>query len=87
MLPYDPLKRDSSWQMIQPGCYLDPEGYGHLFPDEVLAFLSVAHPGAGFDPSSKRDYDMVVEVFSELVRELRPEVKGIVVVRHQRELA
>ena len=84
-MSYDPLKRDSTWQKLQPGCYLDPEGYGHLFPDEVLAFLSVTHPEAGFDPNSKDDYDTVVEVFSNLLRELAPNVKAIVVVKHERE--
>lgn len=84
-MTYDPLKRDSSWQMVQPGCYIDPAGCGHLFPDEVLAFLSVTHPEAGFDPTSKADYDMVVKVYSDLLRELAPNIKAIVIVKHERQ--
>lgn len=79
---YDP--RDASWEMVLPGCYVDPAGYGHLFPDEVLAFLSVTNPEAGFDPNSKSDYDLVVKVYSDLLREHAPHIKAIVVVEHER---
>lgn len=59
-MSYNPLKRDSSWQLVLPGLYIDPAGFGHIFPDEFVAFLSVAHPEAGFDPNLKSDYDLVV---------------------------
>ena len=84
-MTYDPLKRDSSWRMVQPGCYIDPAGHGHLFPDEVLAFLSVAHPEAGFDPNSESDYEMVVKVYAEALRKLAPNIEAIVIVEHERE--
>lgn len=59
-MTYDPLKRDSSWLMVLPGLYIDPAGFGHIFPSEFVAFLAVNHPEAGFDPESKSDYDLVV---------------------------
>lgn len=83
-MSYDPLKRDSSWQMVVPGCYLDPAGCGHLFPDELLAFLSVAHPEAGFDPNSETDYDLVVKVYSEMLRKLSPNTETVFV-EHERQ--
>ena len=83
-MSYDPLKRDSSWHMVLPGCYVDPAGHGHLFPDEFLAFLQVRHPEAGFDPNSKEDYDMVV---NQMVRIWQQENPGaeFKIVRHERE--
>lgn len=84
-MSYDPLKRDSSWQKVMPGGYIDPEGHGHLFPCELLAFLSVAHPEAGFDPNSQDDYDMVVKVYVEALRQLAPNIKALVFVEHERE--
>jgi hypothetical protein len=71
-MSYDPHKRDASWQMIQPGCYLDPAGHAHLFPDEILAFLAAMHPGVGFNPNSKDDYDLVVKMFVEQLNRIKP---------------
>lgn len=79
-MPYDPLKRDSSWQMVFPGLYIDPAGFGHIFPDEFLAFLSREHPEAGFDPSSKSDYDLIVNFMQTNL----PDVP-IKFVKHERE--
>lgn len=83
-MSYDPLKRDSSWQMILPGCYIDQAGCGHFFPDELLAFLSAAHPEVGFDPNSKTHYDMVVKICAEQLQQICPGV-GIVIAKHERE--
>lgn len=84
-MTYNPLKRDSTWQRVMPGGYIDPQGHGHLFPDELLAFLSVAHPEAGFDPNSRSDYEMVVKVYSDLLRKFAPNIKAIVFVEHERQ--
>lgn len=81
-MSYDPLKRDSTWQMVLPGCYIDPAGAGHLFPQEFIAFLSVAHPEAGFDPHSKADYDLVVEYMIKLTESIAPDVP-IKFVKHE----
>ena len=79
-MSYNPLKRDSTWTMVLPGCYIDPGGFGHVFPDEFLAFLSVQHPEAGFDPNSKEDYDLIVNFLAEHF----PEVP-FCVVKHDRQ--
>lgn len=79
-MSYDPLKRDSSWKMFVPGLYVDPAGYGHVFPDEFLAFLAHKHPEAGFDPESKDDYDLIVR----WMREAFPDVP-FKMVKHERE--
>lgn len=84
-MSFNPLKRDSTWQKVMPGGYIDPAGHGHLFPCELLAFLSVVHPEAGFDPNSESDYDMVVKVYSELLRKLAPNIMAIVFVEHERQ--
>lgn len=84
-MPYDPKKRDRSWTMIQPGCWIDPAGCGHIFPDEVLAHLQVTFPAAGFDPRSKRDYDLVVDVYLEEIRTIFPAVEFVEFIRHDRE--
>lgn len=82
-MSYDPLKRDSTWTPLWPGCYIDPAGLGHLFPDEFLAFLSVAHPEAGFDANSETDYDLVVATYSQVVKEMYPGLE-IKIVQHER---
>lgn len=58
--------RDSSWEMIAPGLYLDPGGEGHIFPDEVLATL-------GF-PYTLDNYRIVIEAFRQLCVEMRPDL-------------
>lgn len=78
-------KRDSSWTMIQPGCYVDPEGRGHLFPDEVIAELQRLHPEAAFE-YTRADYDLVVEIFLTLMREICPAMRAQFI-HHQREAA
>jgi len=62
----DPTKRTSAWTMIRPGLYVDQDGCGHIFPDEVLATL-------GF-PYTKENYDLVVESFAELCADVRPDL-------------
>jgi hypothetical protein len=81
---FDPSKRDSTWTQVLPGCYFDPAGAPHLFPDEFLAYLSVAHPEAGFDPNSKADYDAVVAHFTAVIRGLDPGA-AICMIEHERE--
>lgn len=79
----DRLRRDSSWQMILPGAYIDPDGCGHLFPDEVVAFLKMEHPEAGFD-FTKDDYDLIVERFRAAVLEQCPGIE-FKFMKHERE--
>jgi hypothetical protein len=83
-MSYDPLKRDPSWKMIAPGLYMDPAGYWHIFPDELLAFLSAEHPEAGFDPSCEKDYNLVVQEFQEALRRECPGMQ-FKIVKHERE--
>ena len=83
-MSYDPLKRDSSWQMIAPGLYMDPAGYGHIFPDEFIAFLSAEHPEAGFDLNSENDYKLVLQEFQEVMRRKCPGMQ-FKIVKHERE--
>lgn len=79
----NPYRRDSSWQMIIPGCYLDPAGNAHLFPDEVLAELQRQHPEQGFDVLSQADYQMVVTCFREALLLKLPDAK-FQFIRHER---
>lgn len=81
---YNPLKRDSTWTMVLPGCYIDPGGLAHIFPHEFLAFLAAAHPDAAFDPDSKDDYEMVVYYYSRALKEIYPDLE-IEFVRHDVE--
>ena len=85
-MTFDPLKRDSTWRMFQPGCWIDPAGQPHIFPDEVIAELCRRNPGAGFDALSREDYDLVVRVFTEMMRCAHPEAE-ICRVKHVREAA
>src|SRR6266705_2253072 len=48
----NPVKRESAWRMIQPGLYVDEQGYGHLFPNEVLEEVGL--------PYSEENYNIVV---------------------------
>jgi hypothetical protein len=82
-MSYDPLKRDSSWQMIAPGLYMDPAGYGHIFPDEFLAFLTAEHPEAGFDPNCETDYNLVVQEFQAAMRRQCPGIQ-FKIVKHEK---
>jgi hypothetical protein len=82
-MTYDPAKRDSSWTMIQPGCYLDPASRGHIFPDEIVAQLQVQHPEAGFTFGSD-DYDLIVDTYIAELRKLCPECK-VQFIHHERE--
>lgn len=82
-MTYDPLKLDSTWTQVLPGCYVDPAGAAHFFPHEFLAFLVATHPEAGFDPNSEADYDRVVASFSEVIKEAFPDVE-IKIVQHER---
>ena len=82
-MTFDPLKRDSSWQMVQPGCWLDPEGGAHLFPDEIVAFLQKEHPEAGFN-FGREDYDLIVEVFKRDLLAINPNMR-FTTCKHERE--
>jgi hypothetical protein len=82
-MTYDPAKRDSSWTMIQPGCYLDPAGRGHIFPDEIVAQLQTQHPEAGFT-FGRDDYDLIVDTYIAELRKLCPECK-VQFIHHERE--
>lgn len=81
----DPAKCYATWTMIKPGCYVDPEGRGHLFPDEVIAELQRQNPKVGFE-YTREDYDLVVEIFLTLMREICPQMKAQFI-HHQREAA
>jgi hypothetical protein len=70
--------------MLAPGLYFDPAGYGHIFPDELLAYLSLAHPEAGFDPNSENDYNMVVWEFEQTLHAMCPGMQ-FKIVKHERE--
>ena len=82
-MSYDPAKRDSSWTMIEPGCYIDPAGRGHIFPDEIVAQLQIDHPEAGFN-FSREDYDLIVETMLAMMRARFAEVK-VQFIQHARE--
>jgi hypothetical protein len=84
-MTYDPLKRDSTWQMINPGCYIDPAGAAHLFPDEVVAELERQHPGM-FDVNDPGDRQMVVDAFITAFRHDHPEL-ALRFVLHERQLS
>lgn len=66
-MTYDPKRRDSSWTMFQPGCWIDPAGYAYIFPDEILAEMQRQHPEVGFE-YTQADYDLVVNAFREMLR-------------------
>ena len=51
---FDPRKRTKDWQSVGPGgVYLDPDGFIHIFPDEVCAVLDI--------PYTRENYDMIIE--------------------------
>jgi hypothetical protein len=82
-MSYDPAKRDSTWTRIEPGCYIDPAGCGHIFPDEIVAQLQLDHPEAGFD-FSREDYDLIVETFFAMMRAQFAEL-NVQFICHERE--
>jgi hypothetical protein len=82
-MTYDPAKRDSTWRMVQPGCYIDPVGCGHVFPDEVIAHLQIIYPQAGFD-FSEHDYDLIAATYSNMLRTLDPSIV-VTVIKHERK--
>jgi len=79
-MSYDQHRRGSTWHMILPGCWMDPEGYAHLYPDEVIAQLQRLHPEAGWQ-YTREDYGRVVKAFMQMLRDQRPDapVKFILV--------
>jgi len=74
---YDPARRDASWQMIQPGLYVDPAGHGHVFPDEVLAYMQVIYPDAGFHATDPEDLKLVMKVARDLFHNHKVDVQLI----------
>jgi hypothetical protein len=69
--------------MFQPGCWIDPAGRAHLFPDEVAAYLATIFPEAGFDPNSREDYNLIVEVYRQELA--KAGIRAIEFVRHERK--
>jgi len=53
----DPRTRDSTWNMIAPGLWLDPDGCGHVFPDEICAALDITY--------DEETYHLIVEEVRE----------------------
>jgi hypothetical protein len=84
-MTYDPAKRDSTWTKIQPGCYIDPAGCGHIFPDEIVAQLQIDHPEAAFN-FGREDYDLIVETYITMLQAQFADVR-VKFVRHEREKA
>lgn len=84
-MSYSPSKRDSSWTMIQPGCYIDPAGRAHIFPDEIVAELQRQHPEAGFN-FGRADYDLIVDTCVEMLRQQVPDCR-VQFIHHEREAA
>jgi hypothetical protein len=84
-MTYDPAKRDSSWTKIQPGCYIDPAGRGHIFPDEIVAQLQIDHPEAGFD-FGRADYDLIVDTYVDMLRQ-QFQACRVQFIHHEREKA
>jgi hypothetical protein len=82
-MSFDPHKRDSSWTQVQPGCYIDPSGCGHIFPDEIVAQLQIDHPEVGFD-FGREDYDLIVETYVAMLKARFSDVH-VKFVRHERE--
>ena len=60
--------RDGSWTMVRPGLYLDRDGYGHVFPDEVIAELKRLYPRMPW--SYPEDRELVLRL-------LRDELPGV----------
>jgi hypothetical protein len=84
-MTYDPAKRDSSWTEIIPGCFIDPAGRGHIFPDEIVAHLQVHYPEMGFN-FGREDYDLIVTTFLAMLKERFPDVRAQFI-RHDRMVA
>lgn len=67
------LERDSGWRMIQPGLYIDPDGCGHVFPDEICAELGW--------PYDAENYRLIVEA----LRRILPTGMPLRIVQHERK--
>ena len=63
------FKRDASWTMVRPGLYVDPDGYGHVFPDEVIAELKRLYPQIPWSYPEDREAILTV------LREQLPDVE------------
>ena len=59
--------------MIRPGLYIDPDGFGHVFPKEICAELGWPYTG--------ENYLMVVEALLELL----PRGMPIKIILHERK--
>lgn len=81
-MPDDPRK---SWLMVQPGCYIDLTGAGHIFPFEIIAHLQHEFPEAGFE-FTRDDYDMVVGTYVNLLRIAVPWIEIRIVEHDPREM-
>jgi hypothetical protein len=53
----DPRIRTKEWTCHAPGLYLDPDGFIHIFPDEICAELEIEY--------TPENYRMIVETFTE----------------------
>lgn len=77
-MPHDLHRRTQHWKEIAPGLWLDPEGFVHIFPDEVCAHVGI--------PYTEENYKLVVEVFTEdMPRILGVVPKGFKFIKHERE--
>lgn len=63
--------RDSRWRMIKPGLYVDPNGFGHVFPDEVCAELGW--------PYTRENYEIVVAAMRRFVG-----LENVIIADHER---
>ena len=57
------FKRNANWTMVRPGLYLDPDGNGHVFPDEVIAELKQLYPQIPW--RFPEDRELILEVLRE----------------------
>jgi hypothetical protein len=76
------FKRDSTWHMVLPGLYVDPHGYGHVFPDEVIAELQTRYPGIRWNLDE--DINVFLDALKEAYAAVRPGYK-IEFAMHERE--
>lgn len=67
-MSYDLHKRDCTWKMLQPGCYVDGAGNGHIVPSEVIAHLITVYPEAGLSHTPE-DYTLVVEALRQVLQD------------------
>ena len=65
-------QRDAGWHMVKVGLYIDPEGFGHVFPDEICAELGW--------PYTEENYLIIIEGLLRLL----PPGMPLKLIRHER---